>query len=43
MRELLSTAASTEVEITLGGRKTTIYFTQTHLADAKASLSVEDD
>ncbi|MGQ3053670.1 MAG: sacsin N-terminal ATP-binding-like domain-containing protein [Roseateles sp.] len=43
MRELLATAASTEVEVTLGGRKTTIYFTQTHLADARASLSVEDD
>lgn len=42
MSEVIATAASTEVEIALGGRETTIYFTQTHLADAKACLSAED-
>lgn len=38
MGEVVATAAATEVEITLGGRETAIYFTQMHLADAKAAL-----
>lgn len=42
MTEVIATAVSTEVEIALGGRETTIYFTQTHLADVKACLSEED-
>ncbi|WP_157991689.1 sacsin N-terminal ATP-binding-like domain-containing protein [Caldimonas tepidiphila] len=42
MSEVIATAHSTEVEIALGGQETTLYFTQTHLADAKACLSAED-
>lgn len=42
MSELIATAASIEVDISLGGCETTIYFTQTHLADVKACLSAED-
>jgi hypothetical protein len=42
MGEVVATASSTEVDIALGGRETTIYFTQMHLADAKASLETDD-
>ena len=43
MSEAVATAVSCEVEIALGGRETTIYFTQTHLADAKACLGAVDE
>lgn len=36
MLELIATAHGNEIEVALGGRETTIYFTQTHLADIKA-------
>lgn len=38
MAELVDSASSTEIEISLGGVETTIYFTETHLADAKACI-----
>lgn len=43
MGELIVTAASSEVEIALGGRETTIYFTQTHLEDVRACLEADED
>lgn len=41
--ELVATAASTKVELALGGVETTIYFTETHLADARACIEVDED
>ena len=41
--ELVSTAASREIELALGGVETSIYFTQTHLADARACIEVDED
>lgn len=38
MEELIATASGNEVEVELGGVATTIYFTQTHLADVRACL-----
>jgi hypothetical protein len=43
MLELVETASGAEVELALGGEVTTIYFTQMHLADAKACLSSSED
>ena len=43
MQDVIANAASLEVEVDLGGEETTIYFTQMHLADAKASLAVESE
>ncbi len=43
MGELIATAASSEVEIALGGRETTLYFTQTHLEDVRACLEADED
>lgn len=42
MAELLLNAATVEIELELGGRKTTIYFTETHLADVRACLEADD-
>jgi len=39
MSELIATATGNEVELSLGNIETTIYFTQIHLADAKACLN----
>lgn len=41
--QLVSATASSEIEMALGGVETAIYFTQTHLADAKACIAVEED
>ena len=38
---LLGDLASLEVEVTLGGAEELIYFTETHLADAKACLTLQ--
>lgn len=43
MNQIVATATSAEVEVVLGGQETTIYFTQTHLADAKVCLIDNDD
>jgi len=43
MADLVASAASSEIEVTLGGIQTTIYFTQTHLADAKACVAVDEE
>ena len=43
MQDVIADAASLEVEIDLGGQEATIYFTQMHLADAKASLAAESE
>lgn len=42
MHDLVATTASNEIEIALGGDVTTLYFTQTHLVDAKACLGSEE-
>ncbi|CAM8662042.1 HATPase_Hsp90-like domain containing protein [Comamonadaceae bacterium] len=42
MGELVVIASANEIEVSLGGRETSIYFTQTHLADAKACISVDE-
>lgn len=42
MGDLVSTTLSNEIEIALGGDVTTLYFTEMHLADAKACLSSEE-
>lgn len=39
MYDLVDTAVSNEIEIALGGDVTTLYFTQVHLADARACLN----
>lgn len=41
--ELVSTAASAEIELALGGVETNIYFTETHLADARACIEGNED
>jgi hypothetical protein len=41
MYDLIATADGNEIEIVLGGKETTLYFTQVHLADAKACLNSE--
>lgn len=41
MAELVATASSEEIDIALGGVETTIYFTQTHLADARACIEAD--
>lgn len=43
MSERVTTASSNEIEIDLAGQETTIYFTQMHLADAKACLDADQD
>ena len=43
MVELVATSSGSEIEVALGGEVTTIYFTQMHLADAKACLSSSED
>lgn len=43
MLELVATASGNEIEVALGGEVTTIYFTQMHLADAKACLFSSED
>lgn len=43
MLELVATSNGNEIEVALGGEVTTIYFTQMHLADAKACLSSRDN
>lgn len=43
MLELVLASNSNEIEIELGGEGTTVYFTQMHLADAKACLEAGDD
>lgn len=44
MHEVVATTAGNEIELALGGIKTTLYFTQMHLADARACLeSIEND
>lgn len=44
MHEVVTTAASNEVEIALGGIETNLYFTEMHMADARACLeSMEND
>lgn len=42
MAELVATASSEEIDVSLGGIETTIYFTQTHLADAKACIEADE-
>lgn len=42
MAELVATASSKEIDIALGGVETTIYFTQTHLADARACIDADE-
>lgn len=41
MAELVATASSGEIDVFLGGVETTVYFTQTHLADAKACIQAD--
>jgi len=41
MHELIAVASTSEIEVTIGGKETTIYFTQTHLADARACISAD--
>jgi hypothetical protein len=41
MSDVIATAVGAEVEVTLGGTETLLYFTETHLADARACLSSE--
>lgn len=43
MHELVALASASELEICVGGVETTIYFTQTHLADVQACFCGEDD
>lgn len=43
MQELVLTANDREIELALGGVETTIYFTEMHLADAKACLKSDED
>ncbi|NMF98955.1 hypothetical protein GPA27_16370 [Aromatoleum toluolicum] len=43
LQELVLTANDSEIEIVLGGVEATIYFTQMHLADAKACLEAEEE
>jgi len=43
MAELVATASSGEIDVSLGGVETTIYFTQTHLADAKACIQADEE
>ena len=43
MAELVATASSEEIDVSLGGVETTIYFTQTHLADAKACIDADEN
>lgn len=43
MEELIATAAGLEIDVELGGEATTIYFTETHLADVRACLLSDDD
>lgn len=42
MQELLETAVSQEVELTLGGQITSIRFTETHFVDIQASLKCQN-
>ncbi|MBX9936176.1 MAG: hypothetical protein K2Y10_06245 [Burkholderiaceae bacterium] len=43
MDERVATASSNEIDIDLAGQETTIYFTQMHLADAKACLEADQE
>lgn len=42
MQELIEVASSNEIEVSVGGMETSIYFTQMHLADIQACLASED-
>lgn len=42
MVDLIMQASTNEIEISLGGELTSIYFTQVHLADLKSCLSADD-
>ena len=42
MQELVEVAAGLEIEVTLGGERSTILFTETHLGDIKACLASSD-
>lgn len=43
MRELVAQANGTEIEVSLGGKELTLYFTQVHIGDLQACLSAEDE
>lgn len=43
MRELIIAANDCEIEVELGSVETTVYFTETHLADIKACFESDDD
>lgn len=43
MHEVVATATSHEVKLALGGIETTVYFTEMHLADARACLESIDN
>jgi len=43
MVDMIATAPGNEIELFIGNVETTLYFTQTHLADAKACFdSIEE-
>ena len=42
MQELITVASGREVELELGGKDTTLYFTDAHLADIRACWSADD-
>lgn len=41
IEDLIGTASGNEIDVVIGGEETTIYFTQTHLADTQACLNSE--
>ena len=43
MRELVATAAGLEIEVALGAKELTLYFTEVHLADLRACLKAEEE
>ena len=42
MAELVAASSSGEIDVSLGGIETTMYFTQTHLMDAKACIEADE-
>jgi hypothetical protein len=42
MQELITVTSGREVELELGGKETTLYFTDAHLADIRACWSADD-
>lgn len=42
MHELVAAAGGSKIEIALGGKEITLYFTQMHLADVRACLTADD-